>query len=826
MENKSRYIVKGMSCTGCAGSVEKALKDVEGVKDASVNLPAESASVEFSNGRVEFSMLQEAVKNAGFELEAPSSETVRFHISGMHCAGCSGSVEKALNSLEGVESASVQLTTEKAKVEYIGSVVSIEQMQEAVKNAGYELTVEESVRENKLEKKRKREKDKLDDAKKRVWFSWIITAPLMIWMFIDMVLGIELTSHFVMEIAMTVGASAVIFIPGWPTLVGAWRSSMNLNPNMDVLIAIGTVASLITGFMALSYHLGITESMMYSFAGIAAMIMAFHLTGRYVETKAKGRASDAITKLLTLEAEKARVIRNGKEEEIESSELRKDDVMLVRPGEKIPTDGKIVDGKSSIDEAMVTGESMPVVKSKGDEVIGGTINSEGSIRVQVTRVGEDTFLNRVIRLVEEAQGSKIPIQDFADRVTAIFVPVILAVAAVTFFSWWMFPQFFEPLLYAGDRFLPWIITDLPVVSQAFFATLAVLVIACPCALGLATPTALMVGSGLGAENGILVRKGEAIQRLQEVTTIVFDKTGTLTKGEPEVTDFKVVDGVDKDELLLKMASVENLSEHPLSRAITEFSNGKFDDEPVQNFESFTGMGVKGEVGNEQILVGNNSLMDEFSIEKEKSIEEEKSVLEKEGKTVVYVVVNKSVCGIVAMKDSIKADAMEALGKIAKKNIKTVMLTGDQHGVAETIAGELNMSNFIAEVKPDEKAQKIKELQDRGEVVAMVGDGINDAPALTRADVGIALGTGTDIAIESGAIILINGEIGGVVEALNLSSHTMKKIRQNLFWAFIYNIVMIPAAIVGWMHPVLAEIAMALSSITVVGNSKTLDKKKL
>ncbi len=646
----------------------------------------------------------------------------------------------------------------------------------------------------------------------------------MLWMFLSMVLGIHLTSHLVMEFAMVAGAGYVLFGPGLETLRSALISSRNLTPNMDVLIALGTTASLITGFVSLAHMFGWVHSPFYSFAGIAAMIMSFHLTGRYIEAKARGRASDAITKLLTLEAKTARIIKNGLEEEIEVSELKKGDVMIVRPGETIPTDGVVVDGKSSVDESMVTGESMPVVREKGDEVIGGTINSEGSIRVQAKEVGENTFLNKVIRMVEEAQGSKIPIQDFADRVTAIFVPVVLALTAFTFAVWMIFPEGLRPILVWADSFLPWIITDLEPVSQAFFVALAVLVIACPCALGLATPTALMVGTGLGAENGILIRKGEAIQRLEEVTTFVFDKTGTLTKGEPEVTDW--VSFTDADELLKKrIAAIENLSEHPLSRAITSYTG--IDDLPdVENFESFTGMGVKGEVDGERILAGNKDLLEKFSVALTSEVERESSKLLASGKTTIFLVIGEKVEALCGIKDTLKKETPEVIASLHKKGYKTVMLTGDQEKVAEIISKEIGINEFYAQVKPGEKSDVIRQLQEKGEVVAMVGDGINDAPALTQSDVGIALGTGTDIAIESGSMILIDGNPQAILRAINLSRETFKKIRQNLFWAFFYNLVMLPVAMVGWMHPVLAEIAMALSSINVVGNSRRLQTKNI
>ncbi|MCC5915053.1 MAG: copper-translocating P-type ATPase [Balneolaceae bacterium] len=654
--------------------------------------------------------------------------------------------------------------------------------------------------------------------------SWVVTIPLMLWMFIDMVLGIHLTPHLVMELAMVAGASYVLFGPGMQTLISALKSSRNLTPNMDVLIALGTAASLLTGFMALGYELGLYASQFYSFAGIAAMIMAFHLTGRYIETKARGRASDAITKLLTLEAKTARVVRNGEEMELDVKELRQGDVMIVRPGEKIPTDGNVVDGKGSVDESMVTGESMPVLRQKGDKVIGGTVNTTGSMRVQATEIGEDTFLNRVVKMVEEAQGSKIPIQEFADRVTSVFVPVILVLALVTFVVWFLIPETMRPILVWADQLLPWIITDLEPLSQAFFAALAVLVIACPCALGLATPTALMVGTGLGAENGILVRKGEAIQRLQEVTTFVFDKTGTLTRGEPEVTEWITLKG-DEQTLKKEMAALEKDSEHPIGRAILAYT-GEDDLPEATDFESFTGMGVKATINGKKVLAGNPDMLREFSIEPDKEAKAKAEEMMERGVTTLYLVSDGVVSAVCGITDTLKDETPGMIEELHRRGFKTVMLTGDQQRVAEEIAAEAGIDEVIAGVKPDEKAEAIGKLQERGEVVAMVGDGVNDAPALSKADVGIALGTGTDIAIESGSIILIDGNPDGVIKAVNLSEMTFKKIRQNLFWAFFYNVVMIPVAMIGWMHPVLAEVAMALSSINVVGNSRRLQGRKL
>lgn len=825
---KETYHVKGMMCAGCSSAVEKVLRKVDGVKEVSVNLAAENASVTYNEDETGPEELAAAVEDAGYKLDLPESDhkTV-LQISGMHCAGCVNSVEKALSNVESVQSVNVSLPVEKAYVTWESNEGDLQDLLDAVESAGYSAKKKKTEQKNKLEEKREREGETFKDARRKMMISWAITIPLMIWMFVDMVLGYSVVDHAIMELVMTLGAGVVIFYPGMQTLNGAWKSAKNLTPNMDVLIALGTIASLLTGFMSLAYHLGLTNILVYSFSGIAAMIMAFHLTGRYIETKARGRASDAITKLLTLEAEFANVIRNGKEVKVEVSELAEGDTVIIRPGEKIPADGDVIDGTCSVNESMVTGEPLPVVKKQGDEVIGGTVNTEGSVRVEVKRVGENSFLNQVVRLVEEAQGSKIPIQNVADRVTAIFVPVILGLAGLTFISWWVFPSFFEPVLQFGDQFLPWVITDLPVVSQAFYASLAVLVIACPCALGLATPTALMVGTGLGAENGILIRKGEAIQRLQDVTTFVFDKTGTLTKGEPEVTDVKIFS--DHSEKLLKLvAAVESRSEHPLGRAIVAYAGDGDDSElpVVKDFQSFTGMGVKGSVEGKTVAAGNAALMDDLSIAREANVKNTADELMNQGKTVIYVVVDNMLISLIGLRDTLKKDSDSTIRSLHQLGYKSMMVTGDQQKAAEAIAGEIGIDSVRSEMKPDEKVSVIKDMQQNGDVVAMVGDGINDAPALSQADVGIALGSGTDIAIEAGSIILIKGDLEAVLKAVTLSHLTMKKIRQNLFWAFFYNVLMIPAAIIGWMHPVLAEIAMAMSSLNVVGNSKRLQKKRL
>lgn len=470
---------------------------------------------------------------------------------------------------------------------------------------------------------------------------------------------------------------------------------------------------------------------------------------------------------------------------------------------------------------------MPERKEKGDEVIGGTINLEGSLRVKAVHVGEDTFLNRVVRLVEEAQGTRVPIQEYADRVTAVFVPVVLILALATFLFWVIFPDLFAPVLYWSDGILPWVEPGMGIWSQAFYASLAVLVIACPCALGLATPTALMIGSGLGAENGILIRRGEAIQRMQEVSEFIFDKTGTLTTGEPSVTDMELTGDMSESEFLKLLYSVENRSEHPVSKAVSQYASKK-DIQPVEvtRFSSHPGMGVSGIVNEKSITAGNRRLMDQEGIRLDGKIEDLITGFEQEGKTVVIAAVDNIAYGVMAVADSIKPGTIEVIEKLKNDGYKTALLTGDNRVVAEAIAAELGIDRVYAEILPDQKADLIRRRQESGEVVAMVGDGVNDAPALTQADVGIAIGTGTDIAIESGSVVLIDGHLSAVLKAVNLSRETFRKIRQNLFWAYFYNIVMIPVAIIGLMHPVLAEAAMAFSSVNVVVNSRRLQKKKI
>ncbi|HEX6982477.1 MAG TPA: heavy metal translocating P-type ATPase [Balneolaceae bacterium] len=823
--------IEGMHCASCVSAVEKSLKKVAGVESASVNLATESATVSFDE-RITDDDLKAAVEKAGYSLAEDEARTRTLKVEGMHCASCVNTVEDWLMRLDGVQEANVNLATESVKVTYTGNL-TLDDFEQAVENAGYQLLRNESVLgQSQAESHQQRSQNKLDKARSNMWWAWALTIPIILWMLPHMFLGYAFLGMTGMEIGMLLLSGAVIFVPGWETMRSAWKSAKNGTPNMDVLIAMGSLAALSTGVVALLHHFGLAPDF-HSFAGVAGMIMAFHLTGRYIETKAKGRASDAIQKLLTLEAKEAVVERNGEEISIQVQELQIGDIMVVRPGEKIPTDGKVVDGKSSVDESIATGESMPVEKSAGDRVIGATINKNGLLKVKATKVGKDTFLSQVIKMVEEAQGSKVPIQEFADRITAVFVPVVLGIALLTLVSWLIFPAFFGSIAQWADSFIPWINPTMGSTALAFFAAIAVLVIACPCALGLATPTALMVGSGMGAENGVLIRKGEAIQLMKDVDTIILDKTGTITKGKPGVTDIISLNGDSEDTLIRWAASAESGSEHPLGRAVVDHAKElnlplfKTDD-----FEAVTGKGVKARVKSEkqevrsEVLIGNRGLVQEFGIPVDASVEGQLSNLEMQAKTAMLVAVDGKLSGIVAVADPIKKDSQKAIKMLKVFSLTPIMITGDNQRTAEAVAAEVGITQVIAGVLPDQKSAEVKRLQEGGKVVAMVGDGINDAPALTQADVGIAIGTGTDVAIESGDIVLVQGNLSAVVKAVKLSQATFKKIKQNLFWAFFYNVVMIPLAIFGLLHPLLAEAAMAFSSVNVVTNSRRLRKENI
>jgi P-type Cu+ transporter len=639
------------------------------------------------------------------------------------------------------------------------------------------------------------EEKEMNSWKRKLLFSLVFVIPITIIMLADRIFNIIFFSENIMRITILILGFPVIFIFGWQTIKQGIRGLFTFYFNMDSLIALGTLIAYSTGFLS---FFGIVQD----YSGVSSMIMTFFTMGKYVESIARGKAGQEIRKLLQLGAKKARRLVGNKEIEINISEVKIGDILVVRPGEKIPTDGIVIKGDSAVDESMITGESLPIDKIKGDNVIGATINQDGVLYIKATKIGKDTFLSHIINLVEEAQGTKVPIQKLADKITSIFVPAILVISILTFLIWFYLSK------------------D---VSKSLGIAISVLVIACPCALGLATPTALMVGSGIGAKNGILIRKGEAIQTMKEIKIIVFDKTGTITKGKPEVTD--IISNINEKEFLKIAASLESVSEHPISRAIVNKAlNEKIKLFDIKKFKVQRGRGIQGEINKKAILIGNRKLMDENKISYSKY---EKSIakLEGEGKTTIIVSMNKKILGIIGVADDLKIDSLNAIRKLQNEHYRVIMITGDNEKTAKAIALRAGIKEVIANVLPEEKENKIKELQKRG-MVAFVGDGINDAPALKQSNVGIAMGTGTDIAIESGDIVLAKGSLNGVVQSINLSKETFRKIKQNLFWAFFYNSIAIPLALLGVLNPLVAEIAMATSSVTVVGNALLLRRKKI
>jgi Cu+-exporting ATPase len=728
-------------------------------------------------------------------------ETIELKISGMHCAGCVGSVEGALRKVDGVEEAIVNLTLEKATIS--GSVDS-ENLLSAVEKTGYgaELLKSEAFLDLQV-----KIDEKVETAFSQMTAAWGFTIPTMIWMGIHMISGKTWPSMEGMEFGIFILSAIVCFVPGRVTLMSAWKSAIYLSPNMDVLIALGSLAALSTGIINSYIEI-------HSFAGIAGMIMSFHLTGRYIETKARGRSSEAIQKLISLGAKQATVLNmENNEVQINVRSLIVGQIVIVRAGEIVPTDGIIKEGCATIDESIVTGESVPVTKNIGDDVIGGTICADSTIKVEVTKIGSETFLAKVIQMVEHAQTTKVPIQVFADRVVAIFVPVILVLAISTFFVWNFFPNQMKQLAQIFSDIFPWINLDLSPMGMAIYAAIAVLVIACPCALGLATPTALMVGTGLGAENGILIRDGVAIQKLNEVNLILFDKTGTLTSGKPNVKKVHQISNIMENDLIRMAASLEKESTHPLANAIVKLAEeNELGLDPVSEIEVMSGKGISGKYGSATLKVGSASFID-YTTE-----------LAMAG-TPVFLSLNDECIAIFEIEDAVRSDSVDTISSLKSAGYKCVLVTGDKKEIATTLSTQLNIDHIHAEVHPDEKANIVNSYQSEGFVVAMVGDGINDAPAIAQADVGIAMGSGTDIAIETGEIVLAKSDLGAVLRATQLANATFNTIKQNLFWAFIYNIVAIPLAFAGLLHPVIAEAAMALSSISVVGNSNRLKSIK-
>ncbi|NIM94711.1 MAG: heavy metal translocating P-type ATPase [Anaerolineales bacterium] len=810
--NQFTLPIQGMTCASCVSNIEGAISHVDGVDTVTVNLATEHARVKFTDSRVPLQDIVEAVSDVGYQI---GIERISLPIGGMECASCVSTIEEALLEVPGILEASVNLITEKASITFIPTIATLQDIKKAVADVGYEVL---DTAESKADNAEEEIKRKMGQARFRMAVAWGFTIPITIWMLVEMFFGIMWPNEMVFNLGMILLALPVLFWVGRQTYRGGFAAARRGKPNMDTLIALGTGVSLLTGPASFFFPVA-------NYAGVAAMIMAFHLLGRYIEETAKGRASQAIRKLLELGAKTARIIQNGEEIELPIDEVQVGDLMVVRPGEKIPTDGVVKTGESAVDESMATGESMPVNKGVGDEVIGATVNQEGLLRIEATRIGKDTFLSQVIKLVDEAQGSKVPIQEFADKVTSIFVPIVIGIAVLTLLSWVLVSEPMKALVDVGS-FLPWVDPSLGIITLAITSAVAVLVIACPCALGLATPTALMVGSGKGAENGILIRSGEAIQTMKNVSIIAFDKTGTITKGRPEVTDIVPASGFEATEVLRLAASIEVGSEHPLGRCIVdEARNCQLSIEQPQGFEAIRGKGVAGTLNHGRVMVGTRRLMQEQGIDPT-PFEQILRTFEDEAKTAMIVAFEDRIAGVIAVADALKKDSLNAIRELHEMGLETAMITGDNQRTAQAIASIVGIDYVLAEVLPSGKVAEVQNLQDRFGLVAFVGDGINDAPALTQANVGIAIGTGTDIAIEASDITLVRGELTSLIEAINLSKATWRKIKQNLFWAFFYNVAMIPLAIIGWMYPVLAEIAMATSSISVVTNANRLRREDI
>jgi Cu+-exporting ATPase len=807
---KARIHVTGMTCTTCAATIEKGLAQTPGVEKADVSFASEKASIEYDPSKVNLARIAKTISELGYKIATKKSI---FPVSGMTCASCVARVEAALSSVPGVVSASVNLASEKATVEYVEGA-DIAEMQRAVRDAGYELGAEATT----LEDVTTAAQREIRALRNRVIFASALAAVIIV---LSLAPDFQFRSYL-----LWILATPVQFWIGWRFYKGMWGALKHKTADMNTLIAVGTSAAYLYSMVA------VLAPSLFAAAGIelglyfdtASVIIALILLGRFLEARAKGQTSEAIKKLIGLKPKTATVIRDGKEMEVSVEDVQVGDLILVRPGERIPVDGIVRQGYSSIDESMITGESIPVDKKVGDTVIGGTINRMGSFQFEATRVGKDTTLSRIVRLVEEAQGSKAPIQRLADVIASYFVPAVIGIAIVTFIVWF----------FLGPP---------PALTYALLNFVAVLIIACPCALGLATPTAIIVGTGKGAENGVLIRSGEALERAHKINSVLLDKTGTLTQGEPKVTDIIGSPSFAEAEVLRLAASVEHDSEHPLAQAIVKAASEKnLELSRALDFKAMPGHGVEAKVGGKSLLLGNLALIKErkFSLN---GMQKEAERLLSQGKTVLFLGADSRVAGIIGLADTLKPNAREAIEALHRLGIEAVMLTGDNRRTAEAIAHEAGIDRVMAEVLPENKAQEVKRLQDEGKVVAMVGDGINDAPALAQADVGIAIGTGTDVAMETGDITLISGELGGIVTAISLSKRTMSTIKQNLFWAFAYNTALIPVAAgvlyfafghtgvpsglhfvfgnYGFLNPMLAAAAMAASSITVVSNSLRL-----
>ena len=808
--DKASIHITGMTCTTCAATIKKGLSQTPGVEQADVNFASEKASIEYDPKKVDLAKIKDTVSQLGYGVATRKSI---FPVGGMTCASCVARVEEALSSVPGVISASVNLASEKATVEYLEGT-ALADMRRAVKDAGYELGPEAQA----LEDVTTAAQREIRVIRNRFIIAVILTSAIMALGWSPSFVG---KSYLLLALA-----TPVQFWAGLRFYRGAWGALKHRTSDMNTLIAVGTSVAYFYSMIAVIspglFATGVLELHLYF--DTSAMIIALILLGRFLEARARGQTSEALKKLIGMQPKTALVIHEGEQREIPVEDVRVGDLILVHPGERIPVDGIVRQGYSSVDESMITGESIPVEKKVGDEVIGATINKTGSFQFEATKVGKETTLARIVRMVEEAQGSKAPIQRLADVIASYFVPTVIGIAIVTFVVWY----------FVGPA---------PALTFAILTFVAVLVIACPCALGLATPTAIIVGTGKGAEHGILIRNGEALERAHRINTVLLDKTGTLTRGEPVVTDVVAAHFSSPEEVLRLAASAEQNSEHPLGEAVVKAAlEKKLELSPSSDFNAIPGQGVEALVESKKLFSGNLKLMEERGLSLN-GLEKKAAELLEGGKTVMFLGLDTQVAGIIALADTLKPGAREALQALHRMDIETAMLTGDNRRTAEAIAREAGIDRVLAEVLPEHKAGEVKKLQEEGKVVAMVGDGINDAPALAQADIGIAIGTGTDVAMETGDITLISGDLMGVVTAISLSKRTMRTIKQNLFWAFAYNTALIPVAAgvlyiafgktgvpsglhfilgeYGFLNPMLAAAAMAASSITVVSNSLRL-----
>lgn len=797
------FKISGMTCAACVARIEKALVKVPGVSGARINLATETAAIDYDPGKLKPIDLASKIKDLGYEVVV---ERIDFQVRGMTCAACSNRVEKTLSRLPGVHRAMVNLTTERASVEYNPKAISPRELKEAVTKAGFEPASDTGKTEPDREQMARQ--GEINRQKRAFIFSAVLSIPLIFYMVL-MLTGLHdiLPHNLLNPYVQFILATPIQFIAGFHFYQDSYKSLRAGSANMSVLVALGTSAAYFYSVAATFWGEIIGQTEVYY--EISAIIITLVLLGKLMESIAKGKTSEAIRRLIGLQAKIARVIRAGTETEVPVEEVVVGDQVVVRPGETIPVDGTITEGHSTVDQSMLTGESVPVDKKVGEELVGGTINMLGTLKFSALRVGRDTALARIIRIVEEAQGSKAPIQRMADLISAYFVPAVVGVALLTFAGWFL-----------------WL--DPGVFTRALLNMTAVLVIACPCALGLATPTSIMVGTGKGAENGILIKGGEYLEKAHNLSAIILDKTGTITKGQMEVVEVKVVGGHDHtiDDLLSWAGAVENNSEHPLGRAVAVKARSRAGTLPdTKEFQAIPGHGVMARVEGKQVFVGTRKLMQNNNIPLA-NVNPVMEQLEEQGQTAVIIAVDGLALGVLGIADTIKENSSEAVAQLKAMGLEVWMLTGDNWRTARAMAGQAGIDQVMAEVLPEEKASKVQELQSRGLVVGMVGDGINDAPALVTADVGFAIGTGTDVAVEAADITLMRGDLQGVVDSIKLSRATVRNIKQNLFWALIYNTMGIPVAAAGLLNPVFAGALMAFSSVSVVSNALRLRRFKL